>query len=66
MSSLKWDAHIEDITSRARKRIFMIEKLIINGFEPEFIIDVFYKEVRSILEYGAVLYHHALTLDLSN
>ena len=53
------------MTTPARKRIFLIEKLITNGFEPEFILDVYFKEVRSILEYGAVLFHHALTRDLS-
>ena len=37
-----------------------------NGFEDTYLIDVYCKEIRSVLEYGAVLFHFGLTIELSN
>ena len=53
------------ITQKARGRICLVEKLLTNGFDPEFALEVYFKEIRSILEYGSILFHHALTLELS-
>ena len=36
-----------------------------NGFEYEIILEVYMKEIRSVLEYGSVVYHHGLTQDQS-
>ena len=66
MDSLKWDAHVSDVTERAQRRFFIIHKLMSNGFHCEFLIDVYCKEIRSILEYGSVLFHSGLTQELSN
>ena len=32
-----------------------------NNFEYELILDVYFKEIRSILEYASVVFHHALS-----
>ena len=37
-----------------------------NGFETQFTIDFYNKEIHSILEYGAILYHHGLPQTLSD
>ena len=36
------------------------------GLDSQFILDVYYKEIRSILEYGAVVFHSSLTKKQSN
>ena len=41
MDSLKWDAHVNDVTERAQRRLFIIHKLMSNGFHWEFILDVY-------------------------
>ena len=64
--NLKWDSHIGNVTQKARGRINILEKLITNGFDDAFILEVYFKEIRSVLEYGAVLFHHALTIELSD
>ena len=63
--NLRWDHHINEITSRASAKLFLVKRMIDNGFEVKFIIDFFNKEICSILEYGAILFHHGLTLSLS-
>ena len=37
-----------------------------NGFDYEIILDVYTKEIRSILEYCCVVFHHGLTQELEN
>ena len=64
--NLKWDSHINDITSRAASKLFLVKKMMNNDFDIHFMIDFYNKEIRSVLEYGAVLYHHGLTKSLSD
>ena len=64
--SLKWNDHIDDIVDRVRGRLFVIQKLMKNGIDYAYLIDVFHKEIRSVLEYGAVIFHFGLTKELSN
>ena len=37
-----------------------------NDLDYELILDVYNKEIRTVLEYGCVVYHHGLTLELDN
>ena len=46
-------------------RVKVIDSLLANGFEWEFVLEVYFKEIRSILEYGAVIFHFGLTRELS-
>ena len=64
--NLKWNQHIEDITDKAKAKFHIFHKLMKNGFPYTFILEVFLKEIRPILEYGAVLFHFALTVELSD
>ena len=63
-SSLKWNDHIDFVTSKARKRIFLLSRMLENGFDYESVLDVYCKEIRSILEYCCVVYDHGLTQEL--
>ena len=65
-SSLKWNDHVDVITTKARKRIFILRKMMSNGFDVELILDTYAKEIRSVLEYGCVVYQHGLTQELSD
>ena len=39
--------------------------MMILGLDFETILDVYFKEIRSVLEYGAVIFHSGLTNKLS-
>ena len=43
--SLKWDAHIDNICSKARKRSWTLRRIMTLGLDYEFIVDIFIKEV---------------------
>ena len=64
--NLKWDSRINDIRSRAASKLFLVKQMRNNDFGVQFMIDFFNKEIRSVLEYGNVLYHHGLTKSLSD
>ena len=63
--SLKWDHHVEEIRTRAQGRLYLIRKIMQNHFHESLIKDLYFKEIRSVLEYGAVLFHFGLTHELS-
>ena len=63
--SLKWDSHVQYICAKASKRIWILMRLMEMGLDADIIIDVYFKEIRSILEYGSVIYHSGLTRKLS-
>ena len=65
-NSLKWKAHVEYICEKARKRIFILINMMNFGLEYQIILDIYLKEIRPILEYGAVVFHSGLTRELSN
>merc|ERR1711954_351445 len=60
-NNLKWSKNTEYITSKAMKRIWTLRKLLKMGFSHQFILDVYIKEMRSILEYNVPLWNGNLT-----
>ena len=64
--SLQWDAHVDNICSKARKRIWVLRRMMNIRLDYEIILDVFKREIRSILEYNLVIFHSGLTDKLSN
>ena len=48
--NLKWDQNTEKIVQKAMSRIPHIKKLILNRFKCEFILDVYFKVIHSVLE----------------
>ena len=59
---LKWSENTDSIVSKAMKRIWTLRRLRRLGFSDSFIVDVYTKEIRSILEYGVPIWHGALTV----
>ena len=47
---LKWDSHVSNICNKARKKIWILRRMMNVGLSYELILDVYIKEVRSTLE----------------
>ena len=60
-NDLKWTLNTDNIVSKAMKRIWTLRRLRKLGFNDEFIIDVYKKEVRVMLEYGVPIWNGALS-----
>ena len=58
---LKWDTHVDHVSRKARQRMWALRRLSELKLDYNIIIDFYHKEVRSILEYGAVIFHGGLT-----
>ena len=65
MNTLRWNKHIQYICSKASSKLWAMWRLMKLGLEYEVILDCYYKEVRSILEYDAILFHSVLSKKLS-
>ena len=46
--SLKWDSHVDQICEKARKRIWLLRRMMNVGLDYEIILDVYNKEIRSV------------------
>ena len=64
--SLKWNRHVQHICERARKKLFIIVNMMELKLDYNTIIDVYLKEIRSVLEYGSVVFHSGLTKKLAD
>ena len=60
-SDLKWSKNTEYIVSKAMRRIWVLRRLRKLGFGDDFIIEVYKKEIRTLLEYAVQVWHSALT-----
>ena len=65
-NTLKLRAHVEYICNKARRKIFILTNMMSLSLEYKIILDVYLKEIRPIIEYGAVVFHSGLTRELSN
>ena len=60
-SDMKWNENTEFITKKAFSRLWMIRRLKLIGANQEELLDVYIKQIRSVLEYAAVVWHSGLT-----
>jgi hypothetical protein len=60
-SDMKWNKNTEYITQKAYSRLWMIRRLKQIGAKQEELLDVYVKQIRSVLEYAAVVWHSGLT-----
>ena len=60
-SDLKWSKNTDYIVSKAMKRIWILRRLRKLGFEDKFLIEVYKKEIRSLLEYAVQIWNGAIT-----
>ena len=60
-SNLKWDQNTDYICTKAYERIWMIRRLKLLGASSTELVDVYNKQVRSVLEMAVVVWNPALT-----
>ena len=64
-SDLSWSHHINDITKRATKKLWVILRFKTLGGTREQLLSVYQLRVRSTLEFAAPVFHSSLSQDLS-
>jgi hypothetical protein len=64
-SNMKWNSNTEHITKKAYSRLWMIRRLKLLGASQKELLDVYTKQIRSVLEYAAVVWHPGLTVNNS-
>ena len=60
-SDLKWCSNTQDIVKRALNKLWVIRRLKKLGANQRELVDMYSKQCRSILEFGAPAWHGALT-----
>ena len=60
-NDMKWKSNTKNMTSKAYKRLWIIKRLKRAGANKEDLIDVYSKQVRSVLEFGAPVWSSGLT-----
>ena len=61
MMALKWSKNTIYIVDKALSRVWTMRRLNNLGFPEDFILDVYTKEIRSILEFAVPVWNGALT-----
>lgn len=64
--NLRWSAHTEYMISRARKKIWTLRRLKILNLDTYILRDFHCKEIRSLLEFGVVVWHSGITCKMSD
>ena len=64
--NLKWESNTDYLCKKAYKKLWILHRLKVIGVEPGFLLDVYLKEVRSILELAVPAWHSGLTARLSS
>ena len=60
-SDLKWNSNSKYIINKAYSRLWILKRLKIMGANQQELLDTYFKKVRSVLEYAAVVWHAGLT-----
>ena len=63
---LNWDDHLKMIFNKCNQRMYFIGCMMRAGFKNVEIVAFFCASIRSILEYGAPVWHNAITQKQSN
>ena len=61
-SDLKWQANTEHMVKKANKRLWIIRRLKFLGAQDCDLLDVYMKQIRSVLELAVPAWHGAVTL----
>ena len=64
-SNLTWSAHVNDITTRATAKLWILVRFKTLGGSRDQLLKVFQTRVRSTLEFAAPVFHGGLTQDQS-
>ena len=65
-SNLKWNANTTYITKRANSKLWLLRRLKDLGANRSELLDIYTKQVRSILEFGVPVWHPGITASDSN
>ena len=60
-SDLSWTANSDYIVEKCNKKIWMIRRLKKLGASYDDLLDVYFKQIRSVLEFAAPVWHSSLT-----
>ena len=61
-NDLKWGANTQYICKKAYKKMWVLRRMKLIGVEPLVILDVYIKEIRSVLELAVPAWHSGLTV----
>ena len=61
-ADLKWSSNTDTMVLKGYKRVWMLKRLKQLGAKQEDLLDVFIKQVRSVLELAVPVWHPSLTL----
>ena len=62
-SDLRWHSNTNYITKKGYSRLWMVRRLKLIGASTAELLDVYCKQIRSVLEYAAVVWHPGLTVN---
>ena len=65
-NDLKWKSHVDNITKKAAKRLYIIRVLKRNGLPVDDLITIFKTLIRSVLQYSCPVWHSSLPTYLSD
>ena len=65
-NDFKWNDHIEIITSKASKRLYLLRQLKRAGVSANDLVLFYCSVIRSVLDYSCQLFHHSLPKYLSD
>ena len=60
-SDMSWASNTENMVTRCNKKLWMLRRLKRLGASVEDLLDVYSKQIRSILEYAVPVWHSAIT-----
>ena len=60
-NDLSWKSNTENMVKKAYKRLWMVKRLKQKGANLEDLVDIYQKQVRSVLEFGTPVWNSSLT-----
>ena len=65
-NDLKWNDHVDTITSKAARRLYLLSQLKRAGISPNDLLAFYCSVIRSVLEFSCQLFHRSLPKYLSD
>ena len=65
-NDLKWNDHVDTITSKAARRLYLLSQLKRAGLSSDDLLAFYYSVIRAVLEFSCQLFHRSLPKHLSD
>jgi hypothetical protein len=62
-SDMQWATNTHNMVTKANKKLWLIRTLKNSGVKNEDLVDIYCKQVRSLLEFGVPAWHGGITTD---